>query len=86
MKFDPSSVGTPTKMRNFMNFLRTFSETGGDIIQFNIVSNEMLREAQKHPEQYRDLLVRVATYSAYFVDLDPKTQEEIINRTAFMGV
>ncbi|NLM84989.1 MAG: hypothetical protein GX189_09875 [Clostridiales bacterium] len=85
MKFDPSSVGTPVKMRNFMNFLRTFSETGGDIIQFNMVSNEMLREAQKHPEQYRDLLVRVATYSAYFVDLDPKTQQEIIDRTTFSG-
>jgi len=86
MKFDPSSVNSRAKMMNFMNFLRTFSETGGDIIQFNIVSNEMLREAQKHPELYRDLLVRVATYSAYFVELSPMGQQEIIDRTSFMGV
>ena len=85
MKFDPSSVNNPAKMMNFVNFLRTFAETGGDLIQFNIVSNEMLRDAQKHPENYRDLLVRVATYSAYFTDLSPQGQEEIIERTCFEG-
>ncbi len=85
MKFDPSSVDTPAKMMNFMNFLRTFASTGGDLIQFNIVSNEMLRDAQKHPENYRDLLVRVATYSAYFVEMTPGGQQEIIDRTSFGG-
>ncbi len=85
MKFDPSTVNNPAKMMNFVNFLRTFAETGGDLIQFNIVSNEMLRDAQKHPENYRDLLVRVATYSAYFTDLSPQGQEEIIERTCFEG-
>ena len=85
MKFDPSSVDTPVKMMNFVNFLRTFASTGGDVIQFNMVSNEMLLDAQKHPEKYRDLLVRVATYSAYFVDLDPMAQQEIIDRTSFGG-
>ncbi|NLT38991.1 MAG: hypothetical protein GXX89_00855, partial [Clostridiales bacterium] len=68
-----------------VNFLRTFAETGGDLIQFNIVSNEMLRDAQLHPENYRDLLVRVATYSAYFVELGPRGQQEIIDRTTFLG-
>lgn len=85
MKFDPSSTSTPAKMMNFVNFLRTFSMTGGDLIQFNIVNNEMLRDAQKHPEKYRDLLVRVATYSAYFVELTPMGQQEIIDRTTFLG-
>ena len=85
MKFDPSTVNNPAKMMNFVNFLRTFGDTGGDLIQFNIVSNEMLRDAQKHPENYRDLLVRVATYSAYFTDLTPSGQEEIIQRTCFEG-
>ena len=85
MKFDPSSVDTPAKMMNFVNFLRTFASTGGDIIQFNIVNNEMLRDAQKHPENYRDLLVRVATYSAYFVEMSPGGQQEIIDRTTFGG-
>ena len=85
MKFDPSSVDNPTKMMNFVNFLRTFASTGGDVIQFNMVSNEMLLDAQKHPEKYRDLLVRVATYSAYFVEMDPMAQQEIIDRTSFGG-
>ena len=85
MKFDPSSVDTPAKMMNFVNFLRTFASTGGDVIQFNMVSNEMLLDAQKHPEKYRDLLVRVATYSAYFVEMDPMAQQEIIDRTTFGG-
>ena len=85
MKFDPSSVNNSAKMMNFVNFLRTFAETGGDLVQFNIVSNEMLRDAQEHPENYRDLLVRVATYSAYFTDLPRETQDEIIQRTSFSG-
>lgn len=85
MKFDPSSTNSPAKMMNFVNFLRTFAATGGDLIQFNIVNNEMLRDAQLHPENYRDLLVRVATYSAYFVELSPRGQQEIIDRTTFQG-
>ena len=85
MKFDPSSTDTPAKMMNFVNFLRTFASTGGDLIQFNIINNEILLDAQKHPEQYRDLLVRVATYSAYFVELSPGGQQEIIDRTTFGG-
>ena len=85
MKFDPSSTSNPAKMMNFVNFLRTYASTGGDLIQFNIVNNEMLRDAQLHPELYRDLLVRVATYSAYFVELTPMGQQEIIDRTTFQG-
>ena len=53
----------------------------GHHIQFNVVDAETLREAQKHPENYRDLIVRVAGYSDYFVDLTPELQEEIIRRT-----
>jgi formate C-acetyltransferase len=55
---------------------------GGHHIQFNVVDTETLRDAQKHPENYRNLLVRVAGYSDYFVDLDVYHQEEIIARTA----
>ena len=47
----------------------------------NVVSNETLKDAQKHPENYGDLLVRVAGYSAYFVDLRPDVQQAIIDRT-----
>ena len=54
--------------------LRNFLETGGFFVQFNIVDTETLRDAQKNPDKYRDLLVRVATYSAYFVDLEKSAE------------
>jgi pyruvate-formate lyase len=66
--------------------LRTYCESGGYHVQFNIISGETLRDAQKHPENYKDLLVRVATYSAYFVELSPRMQEDIIVRTEFREV
>ena len=50
-------------------------------MQFNIINLETLLDAQKNPENYRSLLVRVAGYSAYFVQLSPSLQEDIINRT-----
>ena len=53
----------------------------GHHIQFNVVNADTLREAQKSPEKYRDLIVRVAGYSDYFNDLTPELQEEIIHRT-----
>ena len=61
--------------------VRSYFELGGQQVQFNVVSTETLREAQKHPEQYQDLLVRVAGFSAYFVTIDPALQEDIIERS-----
>ena len=57
---------------------------GGKHIQFNVVDRETLLDAQKHPEKYRDLIVRVAGYSAYFVQLTKPIQDEIINRSEQM--
>lgn len=54
---------------------------GGLEIQFNVVSSETLREAQSNPEKYKNLVVRVSGYSAYFVKLDKELQDEIIMRT-----
>jgi len=62
--------------------IRTYFKLGGHHIQFNVVDTETLRKAQKNPDEYRSLLVRVAGYSDYFVDLDQYHQEEIIARTA----
>ena len=62
--------------------VRTYFRLGGHHIQFNVVDTDTLREAQTQPEDYRDLLVRVAGYCDYFVDLDRNHQEEIISRTA----
>ncbi|OGO24933.1 MAG: hypothetical protein A2144_04500 [Chloroflexi bacterium RBG_16_50_9] len=86
MRFNPDSLKDPSKMRKFASLIRTFCETGGHIVQFNIVSTDTLKEAQKHPEKYRDLLVRVATYSAYFVELSPELQNDIIARTEFQEI
>lgn len=61
--------------------VRSYFELGGQQMQFNVVSSETLRDAQKHPENYQDLLVRVAGFSAYFVTIDPAIQEDIIGRT-----
>ena len=58
----------------------------GEHIQLNVVDNETLRDAQAHPENYRNLLVRVAGYSAFFVDLEESIQENIIERTIQKGV
>jgi len=86
MKFNPEVFADESKMKRFIALLRTYCETGGYHVQFNIVSGETLRAAQKHPEQYRDLLVRVATYSARFVELSPTLQNDIIARTEFQDI
>ncbi|MFH1651004.1 MAG: pyruvate formate lyase family protein, partial [Chloroflexota bacterium] len=86
MRFSPDVVKDESKMRKFAQLIRTFFETGGYLVQFNIISTDTLRDAQKNPAKYRDLLVRVATYSAYFVELSPRLQETIIARTEFQDV
>jgi len=65
--------------------LRGFFDLGGMHLQWNIVDRDTLRAAQAHPEQYRDLVVRVSGYSALFTDLDPIVQDEIISRTEHVG-
>ena len=86
MRFSPASLNGESKIRKFASLVRTFCETGGSLVQFNIVSTDMLRDAQKRPENYRDLLVRVATYSAYFVELSKELQDNIIARLEFAEV
>jgi len=81
VKFDPANLNDPSKLRRLAALLRLYCAQGGDIIQFNFIDNETLKKAMEHPEQYRDLLVRVATYSAYFSNLSRAVQEEIISRT-----
>ena len=83
MRFSPDSLSNESKLKKFALIIRNFCETGGDLVQFNIIDTATLLDAQKHPENYRDLLVRVATYSAYFVDLPVEQQNDIIARTEF---
>ena len=63
------------------NLLRTYIGLGGEQLQVNMVSGETLRRAVQSPDEYRDLVVRVAGFTAYFVSLTPELQEEIIART-----
>jgi formate C-acetyltransferase len=62
--------------------VRTYFRLDGHHVQFNVVDADTLRAAQRNPDQYRDLIVRVAGYSDYFCDLGPALQDEIIARTA----
>jgi formate C-acetyltransferase len=80
-KFTPHLLADETGMRAMAALVRTYFTLGGHHIQFNVVDGATLRAAQKAPEEYRDLIVRVAGYSDYFCDLGKDLQEEIISRT-----
>jgi formate C-acetyltransferase len=84
-RFLPQVLEGDTGIDRLTDLVRTYFRLGGHHIQFNVVGTETLRDAQAHPDQYRDLLVRVAGYSDYFVDNGKDLQEEIIARTAQEG-
>lgn len=81
-RFLPQTLEGEKGIDSLASLIKTYFRMGGHHIQFNVVDTATLREAQKRPEDYRSLLVRVAGYSDYFVDLDRNHQEEIISRTA----
>jgi len=81
MKIARSVMQSREGRQKFIALLKTFFDRGGYFIQFNVQGTEILRKAKKNPEKYRDLLVRVAGFSAYFVDLAPEVQDEVIART-----
>ncbi len=80
-KFTPALLESAEGLARLAQLVRTYFALGGHHIQFNVVTAETLRKAQAHPEQYRDLIVRVAGYSDYFCDLTRPLQDEIISRT-----
>jgi formate C-acetyltransferase len=80
-RFLPSVLAGESGIDNLGHLIRTYFKLNGHHIQFNVVDSDTLRRAQAAPHEYRDLLVRVAGYSDYFVDLDKHHQEEIIART-----
>ena len=81
MKFHPSVLATVEGAKKLLSLIKTYFDLGGFHVQFNCVSSETLRQAQLHPEEYRDLIVRVAGFSAFFIHLDREVQDEIIKRT-----
>ncbi|NLY54693.1 MAG: glycyl radical protein [Firmicutes bacterium] len=81
LKFTPSLLASDEGLTGLMHLIRTYFRMDGHHIQFNVVSADTLREAQQNPEAYRHLIVRVAGYSDYFVNLSRALQDEIIART-----
>ena len=81
MKFHPTALAGADGARKFLAMIKTYMDLGGYHVQFNCVSGETLKDAQLHPENYRDLVVRVAGFSAFFITLDKTVQDEVIRRT-----
>jgi pyruvate formate-lyase/glycerol dehydratase family glycyl radical enzyme len=84
-KFAPSLLTSESGMDALVGLVRSYFRLDGHHIQFNVVDAETLRNAQKNPEEYRDLIVRVAGYSDYYCDLSEALQNEIISRTEQQG-
>ena len=81
-KLSPSAIEKDVDKHKLISVVRTFfAELKGWHVQYNIVSRETLLAAKKDPEKYRDLVVRIAGYSAFFTPLSPDTQDDIIART-----
>lgn len=86
MKFLPEFFQSETGRLKFENFLRAFVDLEVPHIQFNVVCKEDLLDAKVHPENHRSLTIRVAGYTAYFVELAGKLQDEIIERTSYDNI
>ncbi|MGC9104020.1 MAG: trans-4-hydroxy-L-proline dehydratase [Candidatus Methanodesulfokora sp.] len=85
-KLTPDIFDSEDNIRKLAQLIRTFFRMGGHHVQFNVVSADLLREAQRRPQDFQDLMVRVAGYSDYFVNLPKGLQDEIIERTEHMAV
>lgn len=80
-KLDPAFARGEQAVPALMSYLKTLCSLGVFHAQFNVVDESVLRDAQKHPEDHNDLLIRVAGYTAFFTELGPETQGDIISRT-----
>ncbi len=80
MSFSPAMLRDPEQRLKLVALLRAYAQVGGTCLQVNVIDANTLREAQEHPDEYRNLLVRVTGYNAYFVGLGKEIQDEIIAR------
>ncbi len=85
-KFHPSALSGMEGLEKFVAYLRGYFDQKGMHVQYNVISRETLLDAQKHPENYKNLVVRVAGYSALFTTLSRSLQDDIINRTEQTGI
>jgi formate C-acetyltransferase/4-hydroxyphenylacetate decarboxylase large subunit len=84
MKFHPSALKGISGSKKLISLIKTYFDYLGFQLQFNVVDTKMLRDAQKNPDKYRDLIVRVAGFSAFFVELSRSIQDQVIERTELM--
>jgi formate C-acetyltransferase len=75
--------GKKTSSRDLVSLIKTYFDKGGVQVQFNMVDSDTLREAQEHPKDHRDLIVRISGYSGIFISLSDIAQDEIIRRTEY---
>jgi len=80
--FNPSILKDPEHREKFKAFLRGYAVNGGTALQINMLDPAMLKDAQKHPQDYRHLLVRVTGYNAYFTSIGKELQDEVIARVS----
>ena len=81
MKFSPNALKTDGDLKKLADAVRVYLTCGGKHVQFNVVNSDTLRAAKQDTEKYRDLIVRVAGYSAYYIQLTDAIQNELISRT-----
>ena len=80
-KFTPKLLASDEGINKFAHLIRAYFKLDGHHVQFNVVSADTLKKAQNNPEKFRDLIVRVAGFSDYFVNISTELQNEIIKRT-----
>jgi len=85
-KFNPSFLENREGLLKFSQMLRGYCDLNGFHVQFNIISADTLKDAQKNPDEYKDLVVRIAGYSAFYTELNKEVQDQIIARTEFNNI
>jgi pyruvate formate-lyase/glycerol dehydratase family glycyl radical enzyme len=81
LRLSPNIFERDYEISKIISLLKSYNELGGYHIQFNVIDSDVLRKAQQSPEDFKGLMIRVAGYSAYFIELNPEVQEDIISRT-----
>ena len=81
LKFHPTALAGEGGWKKLMQLMQTYFDMGGMELQVNVISTDTLKDAQKNPDKHKNLVVRVAGFSAYFVELHPTGQNDLIRRT-----
>ena len=86
IKIHPTAIKGVEGSKKLLDLTRAYMRKGGFHVQYNVVDSKMLKDAQEHPENYRDLMVRVAGFTQYWVEIGKSVQDELIARTEYEGV